>query len=214
MATKRHERTLARRQAVQLLYQSEILGVSPLTLMDSADAYIDDAKPSEYALRLVRGTAEQLPTVDAQIKASSENWAMDRMPTVDRAVLRLACYEMVFVDEVPVSVAINEAVDLARDFGGEDESPKFVNGVLGRIATMLENGELAPVAAAADKAGEQAADASAQDAEQAPGAGEPDAAPAAGPDAGAAADFAADAAADEPQAPVAETATDDAADAR
>lgn len=214
MATKRHERTLARRQAVQLLYQSEILGVSPLTLMDSADAYIDDAKPSEYALRLVRGTAEQLPTVDAQIKASSENWAMDRMPTVDRAVLRLACYEMIFVDEVPVSVAINEAVDLAHDFGGEDESPKFVNGVLGRIATMLENGELAPVAAAADKAGEQAADASAQDAEQAPGAGEPDAAPAAGPDDGAAADFAADAAADEPQAPVAETATDDAADAR
>lgn len=148
MATKRHERTLSRRQAIQVLYQSEILGESPITLLERGDAFIDEAKPSEYADMLVRGTAEHLPELDSHIKANSENWSMDRMPSVDRAILRLACFEMMFVDEVPVSVAINEAVDLAKDFGGEDESPKFVNGVLGSIAT-----ELAEAAAVPDDGG-------------------------------------------------------------
>lgn len=61
------------------------------------------------------------------------------MPIVDRSILRLAAYEMMYVDDVPVSVSINEAVELAKDFGGEDESPRFVNGVLGRIAKRLED---------------------------------------------------------------------------
>ena len=69
------------------------------------------------------------------------------MPIVDRCILRLATYEMLFVDEVPVSVAINEAVELAKDFGGEDESPRFVNGVLGRIARQLEEDAKDPEAA-------------------------------------------------------------------
>ena len=60
------------------------------------------------------------------------------MPVVDRALLRLAVYEMVYVDDVPVSVAINEAVELAKIYGGEDESSRFVNGVLGRIARTME----------------------------------------------------------------------------
>lgn len=141
MATKRHERTLSRRQAIQVLYQSDILDESPIALLERGDAFIDEAKPSEYADFLVRGTAEHLPELDAHIKANSENWSMDRMPSVDRAILRLACYEMMYVEEVPISVAINEAVDLAKDFGGEDESPKFVNGVLGSIATELEQAQ-------------------------------------------------------------------------
>lgn len=141
MATKRHERTLSRRQAIQVLYQSDILDESPIALLERGDAFIDEAKPSEYADFLVRGTAEHLPELDAHIKANSENWSMDRMPSVDRAILRLACYEMMYVEEVPISVAINEAVDLAKDFGGEDESPKFVNGVLGSIAIELEQAQ-------------------------------------------------------------------------
>lgn len=161
MATKRHERTLSRRQAIQVLYQSDILDESPIALLERDDAFIDEAKPSEYAEFLVRGTTEHLPELDAHIKANSENWSMDRMPSVDRAILRLACYEMMFVDEVPISVAINEAVDLAKDFGGEDESPKFVNGVLGSIATELENAQ-----AAAESAPAEAGDAPKQEAAQ------------------------------------------------
>ena len=165
MATKRHERTLSRRQAIQVLYQSEILGESPIELLERGDAFIDEVKPSEYADLLVRGTAEHLPELDSRIKANSENWSMDRMASVDRAILRLACYEMMFVDEVPVSVAINEAVDLAKDFGGEDESPKFVNGVLGSIAAKLE----AAVASGQGAAEDVAEAAGAADAKPAPG---------------------------------------------
>lgn len=138
MAAKRHERTLARRQAIQVLYQGEILGVEPSGLIADEKCFIDGAKPSAYALTLIEGTSEHQSEIDEKLKQYSENWALDRMPTVDRAILRLASYEILFVDEVPTSVAINEAVDLAKDFGGEDESPRFVNGVLGRVAESLE----------------------------------------------------------------------------
>ena len=63
------------------------------------------------------------------------------MPIVDRSILRLATFEMMYIDDVPTSVTINEAVELAKDFGGEDESHRFVNGILGRIAKMLEGEE-------------------------------------------------------------------------
>ena len=138
MAAKRHERTYARKQAVQVLYQAEILDAAPEVLLEDESSFIDGAKPSQYALRLLTGIDENLTPIDELLGRYSENWAVDRMPAVDRAILRLACYEMAYVDEVPVSVAINEAVDLAKEFGGEDESPRFVNGVLGRIAEYLE----------------------------------------------------------------------------
>lgn len=92
-----------------------------------------------YALTLVRGIEAHRCAIDDQLVATSENWSLVRMPIVDRSILRLAAYEMMYVDDVPVSVAINEAVELAKDFGGEDESPRFVNGVLGRIAKRLED---------------------------------------------------------------------------
>ena len=92
----------------------------------------------EYALGLVRGVEAHRCAIDAHLVATSENWSLNRMPIVDRSILRLATYEMMYVDDVPTSVTINEAVELAKDFGGEDESPRFVNGVLGRIAKRLD----------------------------------------------------------------------------
>ena len=135
---KRHERTYARKQAIQVLYQAEILDVAPASLLENDASFIDGATPSKYAQRLISGIQEAQAAIDSLLEEYSENWAVDRMPSLDRAVLRLACYEMACVDEVPVSVAINEAVDLAKEFGGEDESHRFVNGVLGRIADYLE----------------------------------------------------------------------------
>jgi N utilization substance protein B len=73
--------------------------------------------------------------VDARIEATSQHWSLMRMPFVDRNILRLAVYEIMFEDDVPASVAINEAVELAKAYGGDD-SPKFVNGVLGKIAEL------------------------------------------------------------------------------
>ena len=137
MAKKKHERRRAREDALSLLYSSDIMEVAPTQLVDEGD-YPEDILLSEYAESLVRGVVEHREDIDGLLAATSENWSVERMPVVDRALLRLAVYEMVYVDEVPVSVAINEAVELAKVYGGEDDSSRFVNGVLGRIARTLE----------------------------------------------------------------------------
>ena len=148
MASRRHERTAARQSALQVLYTSEIKGTRPSDLLDSGLVLEDDGKAlSDYAIRLIEGVDEKMLPIDVRLNSTSENWKLNRMPIVDRCILRLATYEMLFVDEVPVSVAINEAVELAKDFGGEDESPRFVNGVLGRIARQLEEDAKDPEAA-------------------------------------------------------------------
>ena len=148
MASRRHERTAARQSALQVLYTSEIKGIRPSDLLDSGLVLEDDGKSlSDYAIGLIEGVDEKMLPIDVRLNSTSENWKLNRMPIVDRCILRLATYEMLFVDEVPVSVAINEAVELAKDFGGEDESPRFVNGVLGRIARQLEEDAKDPEAA-------------------------------------------------------------------
>lgn len=144
MSAKRHERTFARRAALQVLYQGEIMGESATAIV-ADNRYLDDDGPlPAYACDLLKMIDEHRTDIDGHLKATSENWALERMPVVDRSILRLATCEMMYVDDVPLSVTINEAVELAKDFGGEDDSPRFVNGVLGRIATSLEeesNGE-------------------------------------------------------------------------
>ena len=99
---------------------------------------IEEGTLTDYALALIHGVEANQAQVDERIEAASENWALSRMPIVDRSILRLAVFEMFNCDDVPVSVSINEAVELAKGFGGEDDSPRFVNGVLGRIARSME----------------------------------------------------------------------------
>lgn len=135
MSAVRHDRNQGRRTAVQLLYASEITGEEPSRIVETGAAP-EEVVLDEYALRLIEGVAENRPEIDGLLDEASRNWAVSRMPLVDRCILRIAVYEMRYVDEVPVAVSINEAVDLAREFGGEDESHRFVNGVLGRIAQV------------------------------------------------------------------------------
>ncbi|MDR0514930.1 MAG: transcription antitermination factor NusB [Coriobacteriaceae bacterium] len=138
MCAKRHERTHARKCALQVLYQGEILD-EPAARIAAEERYIDEnGKLGDYTRLLLSGINEHLADIDAYLCETSENWALERMPIVDRSILRLATYEMLYQSDVPASVAINEAVELAKDFGGEDDSPRFVNGVLGRIAKLLE----------------------------------------------------------------------------
>ena len=144
---RRHERTVARQSALQVLYTSEIQGVPASDLIESGSVLEDETPLSDYAVRLIDGVDEKMLAINARLASTSENWKLDRMPVVDRCILRLAAYEMLYVDEVPVSVAINEAVELAKGFGGEDESPRFVNGVLGRIARQIEEDAKDPEAA-------------------------------------------------------------------
>lgn len=132
------ERTLARKNALQIMYQGDILDKTPRELIDNAQLVPETQGLDDYALMLLDGCKENLEAIDELIVSASENWALDRMPMVDRALLRLSTYEMRYVKDVPVSVSINEAVNLAKEFGGDD-SPRFINGILGRIATQLES---------------------------------------------------------------------------
>lgn len=159
MAAKRHERTSARRAALQVLYTSEITDESPAAIAEGNSRLDEDGPLPEYALKLVLGVESHRCAIDNHLAATSENWSLARMPIVDRSILRLATFEMMYIDDVPTSVTINEAVELAKDFGGEDESHRFVNGILGRIAKMLEGEEGqeadAPSSCDADVAGNE-----------------------------------------------------------
>lgn len=136
--SQHEEHTLARKHALQLMYQGEILEKTPRELIDNGQLVPETQGLGEYALMLLDGAKENLEAIDELIESASDNWTLDRMPVVDRSLLRLTTYEMRYVDDVPVSVSINEAVNLAKEFGGDD-SPRFINGILGRIATQLES---------------------------------------------------------------------------
>ena len=87
----------------------------------------------QYGIDIVRGVIDQWPSINVLISEAAKEWTIDRMPAVDRAVLRVATWEIVFNDEVPAAVAIDEAVALVADLS-TDDSPTFINGVLGSIA--------------------------------------------------------------------------------
>ena len=140
-SSKKHARRRARENALAILYSSDIIESNAVAIVEEGRYPASDIHLSEYAEMLVEGVSEHLDEIDEKLVATSENWALDRMPVVDRAILRLAVYEMLYVDEVPVSVAINEAVELAKAYGGEDESSRFVNGVLGRISRLGDSAE-------------------------------------------------------------------------
>lgn len=144
---KQHERTLARQAALQVLYSGEIVSTQPSKLVEQDLVLEDDFALTDYAKSLIAGVDEHRDEIDDLLEESSENWSLSRMPIVDRSILRLATYEMKYVDAVPLSVSINEAVELAKTFGGEDESSRFVNGVLGKVArTIQPDADLSDVA--------------------------------------------------------------------
>lgn len=129
------ERTRARRQALQILYQREITEQEVSQILAEGSYSEEDGELSEYCRELAIGAERNAEVIDAEIEATSQHWSLMRMPYVDRNILRLAVYEILFEPDVPDSVAINEAVEMAKAYG-TDDSPKFVNGVLGKIAEM------------------------------------------------------------------------------
>lgn len=129
------ERTRARRQALQILYQREITGNDVGQILEHRSYSAEDGEPSAFCMSLAQGVEANLEEIDEQLSMISEHWTVLRMPLVDRNILRLAVYEILHVDDIPDSVSINEAVEMAKTYGGEDSS-KFVNGVLGRLAEI------------------------------------------------------------------------------
>jgi len=134
-------RTKARKRALDILFESEARGEDPLAVLKERQD-TDDAPPvSDYAARLVEGVVERRERIDQLLTEHAEGWSVARMPAVDRALLRIGLYELLWVDEIDDPVAITEAVELARTLS-TDDSPRFVNGVLGRISDVA--GHLRP----------------------------------------------------------------------
>ena len=129
-------RSKARKRALDVLFESEVRG---LALDGTLDERVAAAEPpvNEYTLRLVRGVAEQQGRIDGLLSTYSQGWSLERMPAVDRNALRIGVFEVLYVDEVPDAVAVSEAMNLVRDLS-TDESPGFVNGVLGHIVRDKE----------------------------------------------------------------------------
>jgi len=135
-------RTTAREAALQLLYALETAGEDQNVVMrEFWRETPGDAEGRPYADALVRGICTNKSKVDSRIEEASENWRVERMTAVDRNLLRLGTYELEFSDDVPRAVAIDEAVEIAKRFGTE-ESSKFINGVLERIAQDLQSAGL------------------------------------------------------------------------
>jgi N utilization substance protein B len=128
-------RRTARRRAIDVLYQADVTERGPGEVLAERDALLR-AAPA-YTHELVEGVAERVAEIDRLLGEHAEGWTVARMPAVDRAILRLAAYEILYRDDVPDAVAINEAVEAAKELSTE-ASRGFVNGLLGKIAQREE----------------------------------------------------------------------------
>lgn len=130
-------RRRARELALQLLYQRDIAGTEPEEMFARTDEYLG-ASPEvqEYASRLVLGTLSHLAELDERLGKQSDHWRLGRMPVVDRNLLRVALYELVYEDDTPDPVVIDEAVEIAKKFSTPSSAP-FINGVLDGIRRSL-----------------------------------------------------------------------------
>jgi N utilization substance protein B len=127
-------RSKARKRALDLLYASDMRRRSAV---EALEEQAEGTQVNEYTAELVRGVTEHRDRLDEVISSYVQGWTIDRLPAIDRNVLRLATYEVLYVDDVPDPVAVSEALHLVRDLS-TDESPAFVNGVLGNIVRDRE----------------------------------------------------------------------------
>ena len=135
------KRTVAREFALQILYQLDIT-------RDTAEAALEnfwsahstekiDGELKEFASKLVKGTVLYLDEIDKKISQYAANWQLERMAVVDRNIMRMGCFEIIYCDDIPPKVSINEAVDLAKKFSGI-EAGKFVNAILDKVKIEKE----------------------------------------------------------------------------
>ena len=151
MADRKPEkgRHQARKRAVELLFEAEARGLSPAEVAEAhtalAESNDDVVQLNPYTATVARGVSEHAAHIDELITSHLQGWTLDRLPAVDRAVLRVAVWELLYADDVPEPVAVDEAVELAKKLS-TDESPGFVNGVLGQV--MLVTPQIRAAAAA------------------------------------------------------------------
>ncbi|CAB4613634.1 MAG: transcription antitermination factor NusB [Actinobacteria bacterium] len=131
-------REKARKRAVDAVYAADLRKISPITLLNEVAELAADRQNQDpifgYARQIVQGIIDEHEQIDDLLETYSQGWALDRMPNLDRAILRVAVWELLFNDEVPDAVAVNEAVELAKELS-TDDSGSFINGLLSRISS-------------------------------------------------------------------------------
>jgi len=131
-------RTKARKRAVDALFAADLRDGMPSELLDEAEAQSEDRASQQeifkYAREAVIGVLQHQAEIDEELTTYAQGWTLNRMPALDRAILRLATWEILFNDQVPDAVAIDEAVELAKEYS-TDNSAGFVNGLLGKIVS-------------------------------------------------------------------------------
>lgn len=132
---KTTKRRRSRVKAVILLYQSDLLNKEVGSIISSEMDF--QKRIDEFTIKLVMGVEKNKIEIDNQIRHVAENWTLNRISIIDRNILRMAIYEMLFEEDIPLKVSVDEAIEIAKILGQKDETPKFVNGILGKILTNL-----------------------------------------------------------------------------
>ena len=128
------KRTLARECALKILYQIDLTQEPAESCIDNFWKFNEEIEPEvkDFSVMLVKKTIENLEQIDKNISKLAENWDLSRMAIIDKNILRLSSCELLYLEEVPPKVSINEAVELAKKYSGVDSS-KFVNGILDKV---------------------------------------------------------------------------------
>ncbi|MEH7522175.1 transcription antitermination factor NusB [Bacillus sp. JJ1503] len=127
------KRRTAREKALQAIFQIDVSEVDPALAIEHV---LEDSPSNEFLSQLVNGVVENKVTIDETIKKNLENWTLERLGTVDRNLLRLSVYELLFCTDTPQNVVIDEGIEIAKLYG-DDQSSKFINGVLSKIKQQL-----------------------------------------------------------------------------
>lgn len=130
-------RRKAREKAVILLYQKDLLGKSAEEIIKNDQ--LVGKEFDEFSLKLIKGVTDNLKEIDDIISTTVQNWSLDRIAVIDRNILRVAIYEMIHEDDIPLKVSVDEAIEIAKNLGQKPDTPKFINGVLGKFLNRISD---------------------------------------------------------------------------
>ncbi len=128
-------RRKSRENAIIVLYQRDLLGKKISEILESNS--MAGKEYDEFTLKLVKGVDKYKKRIDSTIMDVVENWSLERIAIIDRNILRVAIYEMLYEDDIPLKVSVDEAIEIAKSLGQKEDTPKFINGILGKILNNM-----------------------------------------------------------------------------
>jgi len=130
-------RRRSRESAIILLYQTDLLNKDIKDILNNEKLF--GKKDDDFTISLVLGVCKNRKEIDDIIKKVVKNWAIERIAIIDRNILRVAIYEMVYIEDIPLKVSIDEAIEIAKKLGQKEDTPKFINGILGKILIDIKD---------------------------------------------------------------------------